>query len=525
MAATAAAPGPVTRPAPGPAITGPADADLPAITGHQPALDGLRVIAALAVLVVHVGGETGFQFNGSPASWVVSRGDVGVPIFFVLSGLLLYRPWARAMLQGKPAPETRSFLWRRALRILPAYWAVVIIALPTLNAAHATSPVTWAQYLGLIQIYDPRPWWPGTGAQGLAQMWSLAVEVSFYALLPLIASGLAAWARRGDGVDASARRLLGGLAALSLASYGFTVLEYYPSGQFWLGDTLPRLMTWFAPGMALAVVSVWCHTDSPGAARARRFCRTVAFSGGTCWLIAIMAFTIACTPIGGPETLSVQGLWETEIKTGLYAIVAIALVAPAAFQPARVTRLSGLLGNRLMSFLGKISYGVFLWQFLVIEALFAVFRLKNAFGGGDFTLLGNIVVLLAATIVTIAVSAVSYYLIERPAMRLQPSPRRPKGRHTRATATAPGHISAERVPGYRSAGPQAGPVSHTPSGGSFPGGPFPGRGSPGGPAPGTFPGGPAPGAFPGGPAPGRGFPGRGPGGGRFQGGGPSPGGQ
>jgi peptidoglycan/LPS O-acetylase OafA/YrhL len=423
------------RPVPGAGAASQGGPDLPAITGHQPALDGLRVIAAMAVLVIHVGGETGFAFTGSPASWVVSRGDVGVPIFFVLSGLLLYRPWARAVIQGRQAPAARTYLWRRALRILPAYWAVVIIALPAMNAAHAASPVAWFQYLGLLQVYDPHPWWQGTGAQGLGQMWSLAVEASFYVLLPVFAAVLAAWARRGAGVDARARRLLGGLAALAAMSYGFTVLVYYPGGQFWLGDTLPRLTTWFAPGMALAVISVWCHADSPGGGAARKFCRTVAFSAGTCWLIAAVAFAIACTPLGGPETLTVQGLWQTEIKTGLYTVVATALIAPAAFQPARATRFNDLLGNRVMSFLGKISYGVFLWQFLVIYGIFALFHLKDVFAGGHFTLAGNFVILVVVALVTIVLSAISYYVIEQPAMRLQKTGRRDKGRHSRAVTS------------------------------------------------------------------------------------------
>src|SRR5216684_333370 len=97
----------------------------PAVAGHQNALDGLRAVAAGAVLVTHVGGLTGYVLTGTPASWVVSRGNIGVPIFFVLSGLLLYRPWAAAALAGPPAVRVTTYLRRRALRILPAYWAVV----------------------------------------------------------------------------------------------------------------------------------------------------------------------------------------------------------------------------------------------------------------------------------------------------------------------------------------------------------------------------------------------------------------
>ena len=153
--------------------------------GHQDALDGLRALAAVAVIVTHVGGLTGYVLTGTPASWVVSRGNIGVPIFFVLSGLLLYRPWAAAALAGQPPGRLRSYLGRRALRILPAYWVVVLVALPVLSPGPARHAWPWVQYLFLVQNYDPHPWWAGTGAAGLAQDWSLVVEVSFYLVLPV----------------------------------------------------------------------------------------------------------------------------------------------------------------------------------------------------------------------------------------------------------------------------------------------------------------------------------------------------
>src|SRR5215831_326317 len=100
-----------------------------AAPAHQGPLDGLRAAAAAAVLLTHVGGLTGYTVTGTPVSWVLSRGDVGVPIFFTLSGLLLYRPWAAAALTGSQTVPLGTYLRRRALRILPAYWAVVTVAL------------------------------------------------------------------------------------------------------------------------------------------------------------------------------------------------------------------------------------------------------------------------------------------------------------------------------------------------------------------------------------------------------------
>lgn len=215
-----------------PARTGPrpAPASAPAGPGHLDALDGLRAVAAAAVLITHVGALTGYVGTGTPASWVVSRGDVGVPIFFALSGLLLYRPWVVAALSGPQAGPVTGYLRRRALRILPAYWAVVLIALPVLNPGPARHVWSWAQYLLLAQNYDPHPWWTGTGATGLAQDWSLVVEVSFYLLLPVLAAALtwlacSAW-RGGGDLPGRARRLLAAIAVLAVSSFGWTVLAY-----------------------------------------------------------------------------------------------------------------------------------------------------------------------------------------------------------------------------------------------------------------------------------------------------------
>src|SRR3954469_14740045 len=93
-------------------------AGLPAISGHQDALDGVRAVAALAVLVFHVGADTGHTAKNDTTAWLLSAGAIGVPVFFTLSGLLLYRPWAASLLlDGHHHPRTGRYLWRRAVRI------------------------------------------------------------------------------------------------------------------------------------------------------------------------------------------------------------------------------------------------------------------------------------------------------------------------------------------------------------------------------------------------------------------------
>jgi peptidoglycan/LPS O-acetylase OafA/YrhL len=393
----------------------------PRIVGHQDSLDGLRAIAALAVLVTHVAAQTGFSYTGSPASWIASRGDVGVPIFFALSGLLLFRPWAMAALGGASAPDVRTYGIRRVLRIVPVYWVVVAFAMITLNRAHAGSPGAWAQYLFFVQIYDPHPWWLGSGAPGLAQMWSLAVEASFYVLLPLIGIALIALARRGEAdVATRARRLLVAIAVLAAISYGFLALTYYPTLLLWLDATLPRALTWFAGGMAIAVLSCWANLEPADDGRMRAFCRAVASSGTACALIAMFAFALASTPLAGPEAFEISSLWQIEIKTALYTIIAMAVVAPAAFGDGTPTRLTAVLGNRVMRFLGRISYGVFLWQFLVLIGFFNLLNLKDPFHGGRYSTLGSAALLIAITVLSIVIAAIGYDVVERPAQQLYP---------------------------------------------------------------------------------------------------------
>lgn len=380
--------------------------------GHVGALDGIRAIAAFAVLVYHVAVESAAALGEDFFSGLLARGDVAVPIFFVLSGLLLYRPYATAALTGGPRPDTRAYLLRRAARILPAYWLVVLVALPLWSREHAGDPGTWAMLLTLTQIYDPDPWWTGLGPKGLAQTWSLCVEAAFYLLLPLLAAGLAAFARRG-GADAGrrARRLLLGLAALAVLSPVTVLVSHHPVYLPHINAWLPRSMAYFCCGMALAVVLAWAAADPSPGNPAVRLRRSVAAAPGTLWLVAALAYAIAVTPVTGPRFAGVEGVWPGLFELVLYGLVAVCLVAPAALLPRPGALVGRLLGNRVMRGLGRISYGVFLWQF---AALYGWYQLT---GQRPFTgnFAGNLVAVAAITIV---LAALSHRFVEEPARRL-----------------------------------------------------------------------------------------------------------
>src|SRR3954453_19560270 len=144
---------------------------------REATVDGLHALAALAVLVYHVA----LMCVGTerPHAWLVLTLNDGVAVFFVLSGYLLYRPFAAAHAAGRPWPSTRTFAVRRLARILPAYWIPPAFFGLGLREVF---PDDWWRFFGLLQIYDP-----STVLDALGPAWSLCVELSFYAALPLLA--------------------------------------------------------------------------------------------------------------------------------------------------------------------------------------------------------------------------------------------------------------------------------------------------------------------------------------------------
>src|SRR4051812_32160566 len=126
-----------------------------------PQVDGLRAFAALAVLVTHTAFLSGFNGRGF-AGEVTARLDVGVTLFFVISGFLLYRPFVAARLEGRAGPRVTRYARRRVLRIVPAYWlALTVLAIwPGLVGVHTDH---WWVYYGFLQ--DVRTSWIQGGIQ------------------------------------------------------------------------------------------------------------------------------------------------------------------------------------------------------------------------------------------------------------------------------------------------------------------------------------------------------------------------
>src|SRR4051812_18261375 len=113
-------------------------------------MDACRGLAALSVLVYHLGAVPGHQPLGKLGDGL----QIGVPVFFLLSGFLLYRPFVAARATGSQV-NVRRYASRRVLRIVPAYW-VALTGLAVTSGLPGVFTSEWWRYYGFAQVYSPQ---------------------------------------------------------------------------------------------------------------------------------------------------------------------------------------------------------------------------------------------------------------------------------------------------------------------------------------------------------------------------------
>jgi peptidoglycan/LPS O-acetylase OafA/YrhL len=376
-------------------------ADVPRV-GFFSGFDGLRAIAALLVVTTHAWLESSYRGSLSP---YFTQMDIGVPIFFVISGFLLYRPFVAARFAGKTPIGFREFWKRRVLRIFPAYLvALVIIGFFMVQPRNPINSVgVFFLHAFLLQVYSAHRVIGGP----IQQSWTLAVELAFYAFLPMYA-----WCIRK--VRATPNTLLavelGGVAALYMISvvYRVALLENnlsdakFSQARIWMPGFLDQL----ALGMGIAVVSAYL-------AQRNRDANAPRWLAGAAWGLAAVLYWVLCKHLGLP-LIPTDHRTHTEYMSEQFVrgIIAALVVLPAVFVSRRRGIIRGFLSTRIMVFLGLISYGIYLWH----EAWLDQWRAWRGipFGGASMTHL-----MVACLVFTIPTAALSYYLIERPALRLK----------------------------------------------------------------------------------------------------------
>ena len=362
------------------------------------AFEGLRAIAALLVVVDHTGFVSGYT-NRSSLGDFTARGEIGVAVFFLISGFLLYRPFAVAHLSGRPGPHLRTFLVRRAMRIVPLYWVVLTVVMLTGTSELHSAWDVLAAYL-FAQVYVTK-----AVLHGVTQAWSLDVEVVFYLTLPLWAALIARRRRSPERQLRAELAALAGLYAVGVLFRWFVTAHPMSLTHNWHG-WLPQWFDMFALGMGLAVVSGWYAERGRVPALASR--RGAALGS---WVLAGLAYWLVSKHVVTSHLPLFVGSSAVELgRYFLYGLFGFFLLLPAVFGPPP-GRSQGpirwLLTCRPLAFLGLVSYGIYLWhQFVVTELL--------AHTSWKLFQISYLPFLVTVVALTVVLSAVSYALVERP---------------------------------------------------------------------------------------------------------------
>ncbi len=374
----------------------------PAVQGRQyvASLTGLRGIAALFVFVFHYGYfNPGIRLDlsipviGKALQFPLGFGFGGVDLFFVLSGFLLSLPFARATLTGTAQQPLRRYYKRRLLRVFPAYYAQLAIILLVGSWFITWQPLDVAGLLAHLFMFFNIGWDPVRPMVGL--WWTLPVELSFYLLLPFIATFMrpARWV-----VFLVAGILLGMLYRLWCADH----FAAAPEGAVFLAAShLPGSLPLFLLGASAALLVQWLDLYTSKRPSAWILDGLFLAAAGLTWLW----FWQIVLPYGDYYW---SGHWSMVIAP-LALGLPLSMMVISLYLGSRIGRL--LFANPLVYFLGLISYSLYLWHFVVLQQAGLLF-------GGAFAGLHGLPKFLFSLSLVVLVASVSYVLFERPFFRL-----------------------------------------------------------------------------------------------------------
>jgi peptidoglycan/LPS O-acetylase OafA/YrhL len=337
--------------------------------GRVPCLDGLRAVSISLVLFEHASLTHGFPLGRE--THLGDLGRAGVSMFFTISGflitMLLAREWDRS-----GAISLKGFYRRRALRILPAYFAFLLVIL-VLTRTHGVSldSTDWIGVLTYTVNFIRVPAWE------IGHVWSLSVEEQFYLVWPLIVFLLSP--RRALHVVVA---YLSAAPILRLIIWGF-----FRSDLQVIDDLTPLRLDAIAAGCMLALL----------ARRQNVFTRSVLGATRGAWVAPAAAMVIVASYVVGHYISA----FEVTLAYSVTAAAMAVIVWNMATAPD--TTLGRILETRPIVFIGVLSYSLYLWQQLFLNP-------HNVSWVAAWPI--NIVLAAGAALV-------SYYLIESPFLRIK----------------------------------------------------------------------------------------------------------
>jgi peptidoglycan/LPS O-acetylase OafA/YrhL len=374
--------------------------------------DGLRAIAALMIFFGHVfvNADPGQAFeNYGWAKDVVGRLDLGLGLFFALSGYLITRPFLRSFILATKRPDVRRFARNRVLRIVPAFYVMAAIVLlrfgldgaisPTPDNPSGTAPASgWWQVLSVFTF--TQSYTGGSATLPLGQAWSLDAEAAYYVAIPLAAALAYRLGGRITTAPARARAALVVIAGLGLAS----IYLRQGDGRSFSALTSPPLILYaFVPGIFLAAL------EPLAAPYLRRHPQRATRLAWALFATAALAWVLYASWDYAAQTTALHH------ALGRRALMAIAF--SGAILAAVMTRQLGTgrsprwLATRAIRWLGERSYAIYLFHVWVLFEVIAII------GTATSTTTLAIAMVALGLPLTLAVSELSWRFVEQPFLR------------------------------------------------------------------------------------------------------------
>jgi peptidoglycan/LPS O-acetylase OafA/YrhL len=389
-------------------------------------LDGLRGVAVLLVLWYHV-----WEISWLPApvdrlQFVPETGFIGVLLFFFLSGFVITYPFVRAEVRNRPAPTWAHFVWRRFTKIVPSYVLSIGVAY-ALGYAQTQPNAAVVPDLSTHLLFI-HTWFPDRYGTINGVLWTLAVEVEFYCIFPLVW-----WCfKRAPWITAAA--MIGIAFAWRTWLAHCCMNTIFPTYE----ENLPGYLDLFAFGMITSYAFV----------RFGDWLRSLRWSTIAAPLIAVAGVVslveLLQNLFGFRLADQWQGVWQIDkrpLLAGSFALIAFgSLLAPRWWQI--------VLDNAPLRFLATISYNLYLYHQMIARELLN-WHIPPAVGDPHYDPGWQVRYTQIAFAVTIAQAAIVTYLFERPILRLDPPrvARTPGGRALRLTWKS--EASAERASSKR----------------------------------------------------------------------------
>ena len=375
--------------------------------------DFLRAAACMMVLLHHLA----FRMDGrfipeamKPVMQFLVMGSFGVSVFFVLSGFLLARPFWLALDRGEPMPSLGVYALRRAARILPGFWLALVVSL-VLSIVVSGSELDGEQVIRFVAgffLVSDWHWVTLFPVNNNGPLWSIGFEVTSYVLLPFCLAALFALGAKGWG----ARVAWIGVIALVLALH-WMVVQWAPIDEVdrgWNHGLVGGAKAWmprFNPVGFFAIFAL-------GALAAGVQVKVAAMRHWAFDAIGLLAVIAAGWVMAAHIGELNEGFGLVGIPYGypwMPLAIGVALVAlPSSVLAGR------LLDNRVSRYIAEISFGIYIWHFLIIGLMARLappaFK-TNDEGGWTIWLWSS----AAAIVISFVVATISFYGLERPMVR------------------------------------------------------------------------------------------------------------